>query len=157
MRVLAIDPGYDRLGIAVVEKTNGKETVLYSDCLQTNKQAPYEDRLFELGIALETIITEYTPSVFACETLFFAKNQKTAIDVAGSRGMFFYIARKHGLPICEYKPNQIKIAVTGYGQSDKKQVIAMVSRLVQLQEKKRLDDEYDAIAVALTCLAIEKY
>lgn len=156
MRVLAIDPGYDRLGVAVVENNN-KEFVVYSDCIQTNKSSSYEDRLLELGNVLEHIITEYKPDAFACETLFFAKNQKTAINVAGARGMFLYIARKHAMPIYEYKPNQIKIAVTGYGQSDKKQVIAMISRLVRLDEKKRLDDEYDAIAIGLTCLAIEKY
>lgn len=157
MKVIAIDPGFDRLGVAILEKEASEEKLLFSDCLLSNKKEKYEDRLKDLGERLETLIEEYKPEIFACEALFFAKNQKTAIDVAGARGMFLYIARKHSLPVYEYKPNQIKIAMTGYGSSDKNQVTDMVKRLVVIEKEKALDDEYDAIAVGLTCLATERF
>ena len=156
MRVLAVDPGYDRLGIAVLEKEKDAETLLFSDCIQTNKEDPFSTRLRAVAEAFEKTIIEYTPDVFASEALFFAKNQKTAIDVASARGTFMYIAGKHNLPVHEYTPLQIKIAVTGYGRSDKSQVTDMVTRLIKIEKKIKLDDEYDAIAVGLTCLAVEK-
>ena len=84
-------------------------------------------------------------------------NQKTAIDVAGVRGMLFYIAKKHSLSVFEYTPLQIKMAVTGYGKSDKKQVTDMVTKLIKIDKKIKFDDEYDAIAVGLTCFASERF
>ena len=157
MRILAVDPGYDRLGIAVLEKEEGDETLVYSDCFQTNKNDSYSVRLRAIGDEVERLIEEYSPDVFASEGLFFATNRKTAIDVAGSRGAIFYVAEKYNLPVHEYTPLQIKVAVTGYGKSDKAQVTDMVCRLIKMDDKKRLDDEFDAIAVALTCAAIEKF
>lgn len=157
MKIIAVDPGYDRLGVAILEKENGKETLLFSQCYQTSKEDSFSKRLKFIGDALDSLIKEYSPDVFASEGLFFSKNQKTAIDVAGSRGALFYVAEKHNLPLHEYSPLEIKVAVTGYGKSDKTQVTEMVKRLVRIEKKNALDDEYDAIAVALTCSAIEKY
>ena len=157
MRVLSVDPGYERLGIAIVEKVKGTETLVYSDCLQTDKSFPYEERLHQLGEKIEEVIQKFKPEIFASESLFFTKNQKTAIDVAGVRGMLFYISKKYKLTLFEYTPLQIKIAVTGYGKSDKKQVMAMLTRLIKIEKKIKLDDEYDAIAVGLTCLASERF
>lgn len=156
MKILAVDPGYDRLGIAVLSKKNGEEKILYSDCFQTNKKDSYPKRILSIGNELERLIKEFKPNIFASESLFFASNKKTAIDVAGSRGVLLYIAEKHGLPFFEYTPLQIKIAVTGYGRSDKSQVTNMVHKLILIDKENVIDDEYDAIAVALTCSAIEK-
>lgn len=158
MKVLSVDPGYGRLGIAVIEKgTRGKDTLLYSSCLETPKTDPYEKRLLCVGEEIERVINKYSPDVFASESLFFAKNQKTAISVAGARGVLLYTAKQHDLPIFEYTPLQIKIAVTGYGRGDKKQVTEMVVRLIDTNKEILLDDEYDAIAVGLTCIASEKF
>jgi crossover junction endodeoxyribonuclease RuvC len=154
MRVLGIDPGYDRLGIAVIEKDRrGKESVVYSACLTTTKASSLPGRFREVGEAIEDAITLYSPQKLAMETLFFNTNQTTAINVAGVRGIILYLASKHGLTFEEFTPLQVKIAVTGYGRSDKGQVQSMIERLVVLPKAKRLDDEYDAIAVALTALA----
>src|SRR3989344_4009424 len=101
------------------------------------------------------IIKEHGPNQLAIETVLFSKNQKTAMQVAEARGVIIFIAIKHGLPIREFNPNQIKLAVTGYGKGDKKQVVAMVEKLIKMPGKqKRHDDEYDAIACALTASAI---
>ena len=153
MRVLAFDPGYDRLGVAILEKTTGRETLLYSDCIQTDKTATLSQRIFTLGRIIETLITEHTPDCIAIETLFFNKNVKTAIGVAQARGMILYLAEKAGCTIYEFGPQEIKVAVTGYGKSDKTAVYTMVQRLVRGVPEKAHDDEYDAIAVGITCLA----
>lgn len=157
MRVLAADPGYERLGIAVLEQNDSKEDLLYSDCFQTNKDLSFEDRLLQLGKEFERLLHLYKPKAFASEALFFAKNQKTAIDVASVRGALMYTAKKRELPFFEYTPLQIKMAVTGYGKSDKQQVTEMVKKLVTIKKKIRFDDEFDAIAVGLTCLASERF
>ncbi len=156
MRVLSIDPGYERIGIAVIESSAPKESVLYSDCMRTSPKDPFPDRLKQVGLEVERLLSLYTPDAVALEQLFFNTNQKTAMHVAEVRGALLYIARKAGIKTYEYTPLQVKIAILGYGRGEKKQVIAMVERLVTLPQSSRLDDEYDAIAVGLTCLAIEK-
>jgi crossover junction endodeoxyribonuclease RuvC len=85
--------------------------------------------------------------------LFFNKNIKTAIAVAEVRGALIYLAKKHSLPIYEFGPQEIKVAVTGYGKSDKTAVFDMLKRLVPNLKTQALDDEYDAIATGITCLA----
>lgn len=157
MRILAIDPGYERLGIAILEKNiNQKETVLFSDCLRTSATLPFEDRLLELGLRIESLIQEYLPTSLSIENLFISKNQKTAMRVAEVRGMLIYLARKYNLSVKEYNPMQIKLAVTGDGKSTKDQMMKMVSMLVKNIKPKALDDEYDAIAIGLAFFAYEK-
>ncbi len=153
MRVLGIDPGYDRLGISVLEYRDGKEYVLYSTCIESTKTESLPDRILSIGDAFLRVLEEYQPNTVAIETLFFNKNVKTAIGVAEARGALIYLAKSAGCQIFEFSPQQIKSAVTGYGNSDKQAVFAMVSRLVANVPQKALDDEYDAIAVAVTCLA----
>jgi crossover junction endodeoxyribonuclease RuvC len=109
-----------------------------------------------LGEAAERLIDEYEPSAVALEDVYFAKNEKTAMKIARVAGMLAYIAAKNGLTLFEYTPTQVKVAITGWGKGDKKAIAAMVPRLIALPNKKRLDDELDAIAVGLTCLASTK-
>jgi crossover junction endodeoxyribonuclease RuvC len=155
-RVLGIDPGYERLGIAVVEKQNNKEVVVYSECFHTPKDMPFHERLFLLGEKVRIIIEEYAPQALAIETLMFNTNQKTAIHVAEARGVVLYEGARKKLEVFEFTPLQIKIAITGHGRSDKKQVTEMVKKLVKIEKTDAKDDEYDAIACALTCLASYK-
>jgi crossover junction endodeoxyribonuclease RuvC len=161
MRILAFDPGYERLGVAVLERVHGsltgigtgKEALLYSDCVRTSAALTFPERLAELGRAAEALIAHWAPNGMALEEVFFEKNAKTAMQVAEVRGALSYIAASRGLAIHQYTPAEVKIAVTGYGKSDKKAVAAMVPKLVRLAPGKRLDDELDAIAVGITCLA----
>jgi crossover junction endodeoxyribonuclease RuvC len=158
MKLLAIDPGYERLGIAVLEKEpRQKERLAYSDCFQTDKGLPHAERLALIGAELERVIAEHAPEALCLESLYFSKNQTTAIKVAEVRGVILYVAARAGLRVFEYNPMEIKVAVTGYGKSDKTAVIAMVPKLVRVEKKIRYDDEYDAIAVGLTCLAVERF
>ncbi len=153
MKVIGIDPGYERMGVAIVEKTTGPETVLFSDCVTTPKTLSFPDRLVLLGSSFGELLTRFTPDTLAIEKLFITTNQKTATNVAEVRGMLIYLARAQGLAIREFTPLEIKMTISGYGKATKNQVTAMVGKLVRLETKKRHDDEYDAIGTALTCLA----
>jgi crossover junction endodeoxyribonuclease RuvC len=153
MRVLAFDPGYERLGAAVIEKQNSKEVLIHSLCVRTPATLAFEQRLFMLGQAVEELIAEYQPTAVALEEVFFEKNAKTAMQVAEVRGMLSYIAQKSGLKLFQYTPSEVKVAVTGHGASNKQAVSLMVRKLLRVPEGKRLDDELDAIAVGITCLA----
>lgn len=152
MRVLAIDPGYGRCGVAVLEKTSGRETLMYSDCIETSETASFPMRLVRVADECDRLIHTFKPDVVALESLFVTKNQKTAMHVAEVRGALMYIAERAGLPIAEYTPGQVKSAL-GYGSADKKQIIKMVHALLRIDKEIRHDDEYDAIAVGITHLA----
>lgn len=153
MRILGIDPGYDRCGIAVVEKTNGKDVLLFSDCSPTDRKKDVSERLYDIEKQIQKVIDEYRPEAVALEKLFFNTNQKTAGAVGEARGMILSKSAENSLRVYEYTPAQIKVAITGYGKSDKKQIIFMVPKLVSIKKDIKYDDEYDAIAVALTGLA----
>ncbi|MDA8611245.1 crossover junction endodeoxyribonuclease RuvC [Candidatus Pacebacteria bacterium] len=172
MKIIAIDPGYERLGIAIVEKNKGdrKETLLFSECFKTSAKDPHHQRLAELSAEMEKVIKEYKPTALAIETLFFSKNTKTALKVAEARGVIIERCSTNGLEIFEFSPAEIKIAVTGSGSSDKNHVMKMVPLLIDMNIKnetlkkiqgdgvekkvlKKQDDEYDAIAAGLTFFA----
>jgi crossover junction endodeoxyribonuclease RuvC len=155
MRILGIDPGYERLGIAILEKgTRGdKERVLFSECFKTSAKLEFSERLKLIGEEVKNVIKKYKPEVLSIETLFLTTNQKTVMHVAETRGVVIYEATCAGLKIFEASPPQIKIATTGYGKANKEQVMKMVRILVDLDKKKESDDELDAIAIALTAFA----
>jgi len=155
--ILGVDPGYGRIGIAIIEKVGGSEKLIHSECFETDSKLPHPKRLLLIGEKVREIIGKFQPRKIAVETLLWSKNKKTAFQVAEARGVILLEATRSGVLIYEYNPNQIKLAVTGYGKSDKKQIINMVEKLVKLSSlnvgKRRHDDEYDAIAIAITCAA----
>ena len=157
MRVLAIDPGYDRCGVAVIERATAvTETLLYSTCITTDSNDHFEKRLRVVGESIKKTIKEFSPNVLATEKTFFTKNQKTALEVSHARGVILYEAALANLPVFEYTPPEIKVAVTGYGASTKEQIMSMVPKLINIQKEIKHDDEFDAIAVGLTHLAHHK-
>lgn len=150
MRVLSIDPGYERLGIAVMDKNE----VLYSSCFKTKAALPFAERLALLGSEVRRLINEWDPGALAIERLYLSNNEKTAMGVAEARGVIMYEAGCAGMDVYEYTPLQVKVAVTGYGKAPKAQVMAMVPKLVRLAGKKiSSDDEMDALAVGITFFA----
>lgn len=153
MRVLAIDPGYERCGVAILERTGGRDTLIFSDCLQTSPRAPFPERLHSIAKRCSELIGSYTPDALALEQLYFNTNQKTAMGVAEVRGSLLFAAVSGGLAIHEYTPGQVKAAITSHGRADKRQVTDMVKRLVKIEKDIRYDDEYDAIAIGIAHLA----
>lgn len=159
MRIIAIDPGYERLGIAILEDT-AKPLVIFSCCFKTSATLPHQERLAAINKEIKKIIGEYRPAELVVEKLFFNVNQKTAFKVAEARGVILNAGAEAGLVVAEYTPLQVKIAVTGYGRGDKKQVIEMVSKLAIFPspaksrgDRGASDDEMDAVAIGLTHLA----
>jgi len=153
MKILGIDPGYDRLGVAIIKKTSkSKDVVLFSDCVTTSAKDTIYDRFKKIGLQVCKILDEHKPDALAIETLFITKNQKTAMRVSEVRGIIIYEALRREIPVFEYSPMEIKMAVASDGTSDKSRIMKMIPLLVDLSKisKKALDDEYDAIAVALT-------
>jgi crossover junction endodeoxyribonuclease RuvC len=158
MRVISVDPGYERLGVAILDKEQrGKEQLVYSDCITTLKTLPHAERLGQLGAELDRLIEEYKPEALAIETLFFSKSVTSALKVAEARGVILHAAARKSVKVYEFSPMEIKIAVTGHGKSDKKQVISMVEKLIKISKKIKYDDEFDAIACGLTFFAHYRY
>lgn len=153
MRVLAIDPGYGRCGVALLEKGGRKDAWLYSDCIETSSQRHFDERLRDVADECSRLIEKFKPDALAMERLFFASNQKTAMRVAEVRGAILHAASVAGIPSFEYTPGQIKSATTGSGRADKKQITQMIHLLLDIEKPIKYDDEYDAIAVGITHLA----
>jgi crossover junction endodeoxyribonuclease RuvC len=154
MRILAIDPGFDRVGIAVVEKEHGRESVVHSQCIVTNRANTFPDRLLSIERGVEDVIREYTPTLCAIEELYMAANKTTGIRVAEARGVIIATAARAGLSVRDISPLQVKMAVTGYGKADKTQINMMIHKTILLPEGKKLDDEIDAIAIGVAALAM---
>lgn len=150
---LAVDPGFGRLGLAVITYAGQRITLLHSQCLETPASLSFTKRLAMAAEQFEILLQKFSPHHVAFESLFFSKNKTTALQVAELRGVLMYLCEKYKVPTHEYNPNQIKVAVTGYGKSGKTEIATMVKRLIgpALSERKKiLDDEMDAIAIALT-------
>ena len=152
MRVLAIDPGYDRLGLAVVEGNPSRPTLLWSGCV-TPEKGVRASRLARVYTETASAIQRYAPDLLALETIFFSTNVKTAIGVAEARGAVLAAAGAARLLVSEHSPQAVKLAVTGNGRADKAAIARMVPRVIDLPKKKRLDDELDAIALGIAALA----
>ncbi len=160
--ILSIDPGFERLGICILEKdyslSNKNIKIIYSECFKTSKELVFEERLLNIGKHIESIIKKHKPTGLAIENLFMTTNQKTAFRVSEVRGVLLYISKINQMNVFEYTPLQIKSAITGSGKSDKTAVQKML--LILLPElknsSKKIDDEYDAIACGLTHFALEK-
>lgn len=154
MRIIGIDPGYERLGVAVIEASpKNKDELIYSACLMTSKTLSFPLRLAKLGAEFENLIAKYQPEILAIEELFFSGNQKTAMKVSEVRGMIIYLAVRAGIKIINLTPLQVKMSITGYGRADKTQVTLMTKKLITVSKKVKHDDEYDAMAIALTGIA----
>lgn len=150
MRILGIDPGTGRTGWAVIEKKGGKERMTACGCFETEVNSQLDRRLEQIYKRVRGLVDEFHPDETAVEELFFAKNAKTAMSVGQARGVVLLACRHMGLKVYNYTPLQIKLAVTGYGKADKKQVESMVMRILGLKSRPKPDDATDALAVALT-------
>ena len=147
MIILAVDPGVERLGIAILtKKKDGQIACEMSDTITTPKSIVHRDRVGHIFSEIRKICKKYRPNQIVFERLFFAKNVKTAIAVAQVQGVIYLLGHQMKLEVAEIAPNAIKAAVTGYGNADKIAIKKMIDLQVLLPRKKRLDDEYDAIA-----------
>ena len=149
MRILGIDPGYAIVGFGVLDADRGKARLVRCGAINTTAGTPMPLRLLQIQEDLETLIRDFSPEVMAIEELFFNTNVTTAIGVAQARGVILATAARLGVPICEYSPSQVKIAVVGYGKAEKRQVMEMTKRILGLSAVPKPDDAADAVAIAL--------
>ena len=149
MRILGIDPGYAIVGFGILEADRGKARLLRCGAINTPAGVPMPRRLLQIQEDMETLIREFSPDVMAIEELFFNTNVTTAIGVAQARGVILAAAARLGVQIFEYTPSQVKIAVVGYGKAEKRQVMEMTRRILNLSAVPKPDDAADAVAIAL--------
>lgn len=157
MVILGIDPGYARVGWAIVQSDKGKAISDKFGCIETSKDTDSQDRLVYVYKQICALIKKYKPDVLAIEELFFTTNAKTAFKVGEARGVITLAGAIKKIPVFSYTPLQIKIAVTGYGNADKGQVGRMIKAILKLKEMPKLDDTADALAVALTHSFTKKF
>lgn len=149
MRILGIDPGLERIGFGLVEKTGSRLSVVHYGLIHTPRIAlPDRLRLAHEGVG--ELLEEYKPDAVATEKLFFTVNKTTALDVAKALGAVLLCVSQHGLPWAEYSPPEVKLAVVGHGGAEKRQVQFMVQKLLGLAEPPKPDDVADALAIAIT-------
>lgn len=146
--IIGIDPGYDRVGIAIGRKTKDTWELLAYQCIQTDKKAKLFNRYKQIAEELEKLIIKYQVKEAGIESLFWFKNQSTALDVSEARGVIIATLMRQEIKIAEYTPLQIKQSLTGYGRADKKAVEKMV-RMELALEAKVIDDTIDALAIMI--------
>jgi crossover junction endodeoxyribonuclease RuvC len=140
------------MGYGIVEFQGGRERAITYGSLSTPKDMLPEKRLQSLYRGVVDLMLEFKPEVLAVEELFFGRNVTTAIHVGQARGVVLLAAADNGIPVREFTPMQVKMAVTGYGRADKPQVQSMVKILLGLAEVPKPDDTADALAIAIAAL-----
>lgn len=148
--ILGIDPGYDRCGFGLVQGSGMDWKHIAHGVITTSAKNDFSIRLLEIGNDLRGLIAKFKPQILVVEELFFSKSTTTALGVAEARGVIRYIGASAGLQIIEVKPNEVKLAVAGYGRADKKQMQTMIKTTLKLAKIPRPDDAADALAIALT-------
>jgi crossover junction endodeoxyribonuclease RuvC len=149
VRVLGVDPGLGRTGVAVVEGRPGALTLVHSQCLSTPPGVTDAERLFLLSTLMTAVLADHRPAFAAVERLFFSTNRSTAMRVSEARGVLLCALAAAGVPVVEYTPNEVKEAVAGYGAARKPQVLRMTMQLLSVDRIDGPDDVADACAIAV--------
>jgi len=149
MCILGIDPGTATTGFGLIEETQTGLLTLEYGIISTPANMPMEKRLVVIYDRLNELISKYHPESCAVEKLFFRRNVTTAISVGQARGVILLSLSKNNIPIAEYTPMEIKLAVAGYGGAEKKQVQFMVQSILELKNLPKPDDAADALAIAI--------
>lgn len=149
MRILGIDPGIATVGFGVIDADGGHQKYVACGTITTPANTPLTSRLGQIYSDLNQLYDTFQPDAISIEELFFNTNITTGISVAHGRGVILLSAHQHKIPVYEYTPLQVKQAVVGYGRADKKQVIDMVRRILNMPSPPRPDDAADAVAMAI--------
>jgi crossover junction endodeoxyribonuclease RuvC len=149
MIILGIDPGVATIGFGLIRAERGQNQLLQYGVITTPAGQPLAHRLLQISQDMDQLLDTFRPDELAIEELFFSTNITTGIAVAHGRGVLLLSAEKHGIPIYEYTPIQVKQAVAGYGKATKKQVMLMTQKLLKMEQIPRPDDAADALAIAI--------
>jgi crossover junction endodeoxyribonuclease RuvC len=157
MIILGIDPGIADTGFGIISRLGDVYKHITHGSIKTSKSDELSQRLQDLHIELSKLIKKYKPNRIAIEQLFFAKNVKTALTVAHARGVVLLASKQANSEIYEFTPLQIKLALTGYGSADKKQMQELVKTTLNLKQVPKPDDAADALAAAICCAQTKTY
>ena len=149
MLILGIDPGFAIVGFGLVETAGGKQRLVQCGAITTPAGEPLPARLLQIADDMDLLLEQFRPDAMAIEELFFNNNVTTGIGVAQARGVLLLAAQRRNVPIYEYSPSQVKQAVVGYGRAEKRQVMDMTRRLLNLKSVPKPDDAADAVAIAV--------
>ena len=152
MIILGIDPGTAALGYGIVERTGGKLRAVDHGVIVTSPDLALGERLLAIHSGLVELIATHAPAVVAVERLYFSRNAQTAMAVGHARGVVLLAAAEGRVPVHEATPNEVKVAVAGYGAADKEQVGRMVALVLGMAAVPAPDDAADALAIAV-CIA----
>jgi crossover junction endodeoxyribonuclease RuvC len=147
--VLGIDPGLSRCGYGAITRAGAQVRPVAYGVLRTDPKAGLPERLAALEADLEQLVAELAPSAVAVERVLFQVNARTAISVGQASGLALAVSSRAGIPVVQYSPNEVKLAVTGDGAADKVAVQTMVTRLLELPRAPKPPDAADALALAL--------
>ena len=163
MIILGIDPGSVITGYSIIEKNNDRSLrVVDFGCIITEKFSTTGERLKKIHAEIEKLIKKHKPNLLSIETLFFFKNFKTVMPVSQTRGVILLAAAQRRIPVIEFTPLQMKMAIAGYGRAEKKQVQDMIKKTVDIcdfdlkKNNRRKDDAFDALGMAI-CAALKSY
>lgn len=150
LRVLGIDPGLTRCGVGIVDvRPDRSATLVHVGVVRTAPELAIERRLAQIAAGLRALVAEHEPHVVAVERVFSQQNRHTVMGTAQASGIALLVAAEHDLPAATHTPSEVKAAVTGYGAADKRQVQAMVARVLRLDTPPQPADAADALALAL--------
>lgn len=158
MIILGIDPGLATVGWGLIRKSEGQNgkgrnnlKYLVCSCIKTSPSLDFGKRLTIINAELNKLIKKYKPEVLAVEKLYFFRNLKTVMPVSQAEGVILFTAAKKKIPVYRFTPMQVKLAVTGYGWAEKKQVQKKIKTLLKVKELPSSDDAVDALAIAVCC------
>jgi len=154
--IIGIDPGLARVGYGIIRAKNGNKKLLDCGIIETPKEKPEEKRLLEIFQDLQKIIDKWNPNHAAVEKFFFYKSS-TTISVVQARGVIMMTLGLLNIPISEYAPAQVKLAISGSGKANKNEILNAVMTDLNLNYAPRPDDSADALAIALTKIYEEQY
>jgi len=163
MIILGIDPGSVITGYAIIKKHKDKSLeVIDFGCIITDKFATTGERLKKIHREITKLIEKHKPDIMSVEKLFFFKNLKTVMPVSQTKGVILLAAEEKKLPVCEFTPLQMKMAIAGYGRAEKKQIQAMIKKTINIdsfdlkKNNRKKDDAFDALGMAI-CAALKTY
>lgn len=152
--ILGIDPGYGRVGYGAISVSGPNLTLMAYGCITTNSDWPRPRRLQEIAVTIRGLLKTIDPDLVAIEELFFAKNTRTALGVSEARGVISCAVQEAGYPLVEFTPSEVKLALTGHGRAEKRQVQLLVERLLGMRERIPSDDAADALGIAICAASI---
>lgn len=163
MIIIGVDPGSVITGYAIIKKNKDRclEVVDFG-CIITDKFATTGERLKKIHREITKLIRQHKPDIMSIENLFFFKNLKTVMPVSQTKGVILLSAAEKKLKVCEFTPLQMKMAITGYGRAEKKQIKEMIKKTIDIdsfdltKNNRKKDDAFDALGVAI-CAALKMY